>query len=497
VLALLCLSASADARPGGGQGFGGGGGGGGGFSGGGGGGGGFSGGGGGFSGGGGGGDLGAAGGVGVLVLSVAFGLLSLYVRIQKDWRTNWETSEPLDYHEVFAQQRRASAPVKLETLRAHDPNFSQILLEDFLYELYTRAAEARGNDRALERLAPYLSADVRGRLRRRHGREVAGVSGVIVGAMKIIGLRDLDKGVARIRVEYESNFTEEYADDGRQGFYALERWTLRRKLGAKSPPPNELRAFDCPSCGAPVDSDELETCKHCGTQYSAAEHDWYVEKIDIVREEMRGPALTTYAEEAGTHNPTIRARDRKQQLAALMLADPAFTEDNFKARVELVYHALNEGWTNLDWASVRPYTTDRFWRAQRYWIEAYEKQGLRNVIEDATLDAQQLAKVERDPFFYAITVRILAHAKDRTVLSKNGRHVAGDPISPRRYSEYWTFIRSVERTGPASVKKECPSCGAALEVNMAGQCNYCQVMVAGGAFDWSLSKIEQDEVYKG
>jgi hypothetical protein len=28
-------------------------------------------------------------------------------------------------------------------------------------------------------------------------------------------------------------------------------------------------------------------------------------------------------------------------------------------------------------------------------------------------------------------------------------------------------------------------------------CKYCQVMVAGDAFDWSLSKIEQDEVYKG
>ena len=37
--------------------------------------------------------------------------------------------------------------------------------------------------------------------------------------------------------------------------------------------------------------------------------------------------------------------------------------------------------------------------------------------------------------------------------------------------------------------------GAALEVNMAGECAYCSSKITSGQFDWVLSRIEQDESY--
>jgi hypothetical protein len=32
---------------------------------------------------------------------------------------------------------------------------------------------------------------------------------------------------------------------------------------------------------------------------------------------------------------------------------------------------------------------------------------------------------------------------------------------------------------------------------MAGSCEYCSVHVTAGEFDWVLSKIEQDDAYRG
>ena len=46
-------------------------------------------------------------------------------------------------------------------------------------------------------------------------------------------------------------------------------------------------------------------------------------------------------------------------------------------------------------------------------------------------------------------------------------------------------------------KRQCPSCGAALTITMAGACEACGVKVSAGARDWVLSKIEQDESYRG
>jgi len=55
------------------------------------------------------------------------------------------------------------------------------------------------------------------------------------------------------------------------------------------------------------------------------------------------------------------------------------------------------------------------------------------------------------------------------------------------------FSRSEAR----STDKSCPSCGAGLKINMAGNCEYCGVKVTRGDFDWVLSKVEQDEAYVG
>ena len=43
----------------------------------------------------------------------------------------------------------------------------------------------------------------------------------------------------------------------------------------------------------------------------------------------------------------------------------------------------------------------------------------------------------------------------------------------------------------------CPNCGAPLAISNAGQCTHCNAEVESGSFDWTLSKIEQDDVYRG
>ena len=51
--------------------------------------------------------------------------------------------------------------------------------------------------------------------------------------------------------------------------------------------------------------------------------------------------------------------------------------------------------------------------------------------------------------------------------------------------------------GAARADPDCPTCGAPLRIEMAGNCSYCRAKVTSGEFDWVLSRIEQDEVYAG
>jgi len=461
---------------------------------------------------GGGGDLGPGGALALIVLgAVVFGIKALAEVAKSD--DGWSTGSGLtgidavDHSTLFDEPVSFTPsrpwrpkPISLAGLRQHDPHFSQILLEDFLYELYTRAHEARASTDDLGLLAPYLDAKVRTSLATRGSRTVMAVGGVIVGSMRIAKLEQKD-GWDAIEVEYESNYTEAYSSQQQQasrlGFYAKERWHFVRRQGVHSRKPDETRGFNCPSCGAPVEESQHDECSHCGSRYGTGEFDWLCNGNVLEREETRGPTLTGYAPEVGTFDPTIRDERRDDRLAALQAHDPEFDRTRFCARVELIYHELNEAWSSLQWERARPFLTDRLWLSMRYWIHAYEQQGLRNEMVNAKVDRQELAKVELDPFFHAITVRVWAEAVDKTVHVASGAVVGGNPLQPRGYSEYWTFIRSAQRRGAASVASQCPSCGAALQINMAGSCEFCGVKVTAGRFDWVLSKIEQDEAYRG
>jgi len=133
---------------------------------------------------------------------------------------------------------------------------------------------------------------------------------------------------------------------------------------------------------------------------------------------------------------------------------------------------------------------------QRYWVETYKVAGLCNVTEEPTITTIELSRVLRDAHFDSITVRVVGFCKDYT-LDAGGNVVAGSKNDVRFYTEYWTLIRAARMSGAAQATLVCPSCGApADQINMAGTCEACRVKITLGAFDWVLSRIEQDEVFR-
>src|SRR6185503_4648565 len=94
---------------------------------------------------------------------------------------------------------------------------------------------------------------------------------------------------------------------------------------------------------------------------------------------------------------------------------PGFTWRDFEERVRYVANELQAAWTSRDWHRARAYETDALFQMHRYWIDEYQRQGLRNVVDDFTIHLVQAAKVASDAFYDAITVRMFASGNDYTV----------------------------------------------------------------------------------
>ena len=109
-------------------------------------------------------------------IPLTIALVYLFVQYQK--RTgaagtqNW-TSAPSPH----GASRGARPSRDLDDLRTLDPEFSVVLFEDFAYDLFARAHEARSSERDLEALSPYLSAAARAQLAQRAAGGRAGLGG--------------------------------------------------------------------------------------------------------------------------------------------------------------------------------------------------------------------------------------------------------------------------------------------------------------------------------
>lgn len=386
-------------------------------------------------------------------------------------------------------------------LRRFDPNFSEIVFTDFCYALYGRAHQARaGGTKALSDLSPYLSDQARNSLMQLNPPALKEVTGVIIGSMNISNVAGLQTEVVTVLLEFESNYTELVAAGDKtteMAYYAQERWQLERKKNVLSPPPAQATALHCPRCGAPLQKNSTGGCAFCGVKIEGGDFQWYVRSIATLSRNERGPLLTTGAPEVGTDFPSVVQSGFAAHKAAFERAHPNFSWGKFQTRARLIFDELQAAWSTLQWERARPHETDNLFHMHQYWIDAYKRQGLRNPLDQVAITAMQPVKISEDAFYNSITLRIGAQGYDYTVDAK-GKVVSGSKTSLRRWTEYWTFIRNRQpKTEGSGTELNCPNCGAPLKVNNAGVCDFCGGKITSGEFDWILSKIEQDESYRG
>lgn len=383
--------------------------------------------------------------------------------------------------------------VSLAALREVDPDFSRIIFEDFAYELYAAAQRKRHDEDELGRLAPYLTANVRAELAKRYMQ----VEQVVIGSMNIVRVLEGQSGDAkttRIIVRYESNLANRHGST-----FAVERWTFERAVGRKTtPPPTGTRTWPCPNCGAPWNQGDYDNvCAHCGTAITPGKLDWAVTEIAVEAETPIGTTLTGTTEEVGNDYLTVETGNPQADFHQLRTEDAALAWPSFVERVSFVYARLNAAWNAQDLTPVRGLVTQSLLQYLQYWIDEYKRQKLHNRLDNARVNRVALAAVVRDPYYDAITVRVYGVGLDYTYTEVGTKLVGGSRDVDRAYTEYWTFIRSAKRRGATVAAPNCPNCGAPLAISDAGACTHCNAHVENGEFDWVLSKIEQDDVYRG
>lgn len=407
------------------------------------------------------------------------------------------------FQDLVAQAETVHTGLGFQKLQEKDPNFSQTILLDFLSFLYAQVQTKSGLNQ-LDEMGAYLAEEVILSLQtanreRNPGRRILGIKGIVLGALQIIDLKELESKF-QLRVHFEANYLETFkvgSNEESQSWYATEDWVLVRDKKCISKKLGEAESLNCRACGAPPVVSSAGRCPNCNAMLRFGQQDWFVESIERTLTE-KPPLILADVEETGTDLPTIQDPNLELGLDLIFGSDSKAVLPEVLDRFLRIFELAQIAWSKRDLSIIRPFESDGIFQTHQYWIEMYLKMKLINRLEDLEVRDILLVKANKDLFFESVTVRIFAAVKDYTVY-ENGKVAVGSPHVPREFSEYWTFIRSVNyqsKKAGASLH-QCPSCGAELKINWVGACEFCGTKITKGEFDWVLSQISQDEAYFG
>ena len=214
---------------------------------------------------------------------------------------------------------------------------------------------------------------------------------------------------------------------------------------------------------------------------------------------LSAPAGSTQlGHDPGAARITTRA-DIDAAIAHIQEGDPGFNEADFLSDCNRAFFTIQQAWTERKPDISRQVMHDGIWQQHRFQIDQYVSQNKQNVLENLAVQNTRLVSVSSDEAFDTIMVRFFASCADYDVeLGDKPKIVRGDR-SVNDWCEDWIFQRKAgadTKPNGGTMKQRCPNCGAPLDLDLAGICQYCRAPVMSGEFDWVLTRIEQLSSYE-
>lgn len=182
-------------------------------------------------------------------------------------------------------------------------------------------------------------------------------------------------------------------------------------------------------------------------------------------------------------------------LSKLKEADPQFSEAAMLSKAENLFTTMQLAWCEQDYEPVRPFLSNALYEQQAKQLEAKKDRDEKNISSEIAVLQSKLESYSTDGHTEYLNVWLRVKMKDYVVrISDPSVIISGTPDRMYYLDFRWTFTRSAGAITDAetdAVKTgECPCCGANINMNQSGRCEYCGSVISTTEYDWVLSKID-------
>lgn len=180
-------------------------------------------------------------------------------------------------------------------------------------------------------------------------------------------------------------------------------------------------------------------------------------------------------------------------VAQLKQMDPNFSEEAMKEHIANLYIRMQNCWSTKQWEEMRASMTDALFNQMGSQLQGLIRGRMTNYVERIAVLSVDLTGFGQDENKDMLTAIVQTRIVDYTLRDDTGELVSGNRTAEKFMTYEWMMVRSkgaATGTVEGQEAKNCPNCGAPLDLNHTAKCAYCGTIITAEEHDWVLSAIK-------
>ena len=199
--------------------------------------------------------------------------------------------------------------------------------------------------------------------------------------------------------------------------------------------------------------------------------------IIVVMSRNRG-GTSSYTPSLNKITPNQSAINKLKELI------PGFDEKQFLDEGYKIFLDVENAWMNFELEKVHNEITDELFNMYESQISSMEIKGEQNIMSDFVLKDCAITNCVNENDDIEVTTKYIIEFYDYIIDKASGKVLRGTKSRKLRMYYDFTFIKSKSE----HKIETCPNCGAEVNVNSSGVCEYCGSKIVGENTTWVMSK---------
>lgn len=173
----------------------------------------------------------------------------------------------------------------------------------------------------------------------------------------------------------------------------------------------------------------------------------------------------------------------------LLKIDSNFNEAMFKTKVDNVFVKLHTAIMLDKLEQVKHFMSDEVYGKYSKILERLNSNNQRQMYDELNVKSTDIEDIKVLDDKIEIKVKIISRYMDYLLDKSTGNYLSGNNTSRVEKTNILTFTKKID-TKNLNLSRRCPNCGATMDINNYGKCDYCGSIFKLDDYDYILTNIE-------